>query len=134
MLEGKMRREEVLWLLGSLSQLYRLPFDAGLVAQQFPPPYSLATFYEAARALGFKTGTCKLAGLDWQKLPLPVVAFLQPEQAASSEGHADDITTSPPPLFSSSKQTPQSFSFFVSVPRLRKRYPFRRLRPDWRPK
>ena len=51
-LAGTVRREEVLWALGSLCGLYRLPFDSGLVAQQFPPPYSVGTFHEAARSLG----------------------------------------------------------------------------------
>ena len=78
-------REELLWLLGSLSQLHRLPFDATLIAQQFPPPCTLATFHEAARSLGFKTGTCQLAGLDWQRLPLPAIAFLHQEPAAPAE-------------------------------------------------
>jgi subfamily B ATP-binding cassette protein HlyB/CyaB len=55
-------RDEALWLLGSLSQLHRLPFDARLVAQQFPPPYTQATFHEAARSLGFKTGAHRLDG------------------------------------------------------------------------
>lgn len=49
--------EHLLWLLGSLSSLYRIPFDAALVGQQFPPPHTLATFHEAARALGIKTGS-----------------------------------------------------------------------------
>ncbi len=70
-----MRREEVLWLLGSLCGLFRIPFDATLIAQNFPPPYSLATFHEAARALGIKTGQCSTEKLDWQKLPLPAIAF-----------------------------------------------------------
>ncbi len=43
--------EHLLWLLGSQSTLYRIPFDAALVAQQYPPPHTLATFHEAARAL-----------------------------------------------------------------------------------
>jgi subfamily B ATP-binding cassette protein HlyB/CyaB len=78
----EVRREEVLWALGSLCGLYRVPFDAALVAQQFPPPYSVATFHEAARSLGLKTGSCALAGLDWQGLPLPAIAFLRPEEGA----------------------------------------------------
>ena len=53
-------RQEVLWLLGSLSAFYRLPFDASLVAQEYPPPYTLATFHEAARSLGLKTGPAPL--------------------------------------------------------------------------
>lgn len=74
-------REELLWLLGSLSAFHRLPFDASLVAQEFPPPYTLATLHEAARNLGLKTGTAALPEADWQPLPLPAIAFLraQPE-------------------------------------------------------
>lgn len=70
-------RNDLLWLLGSLCGLYRLPFDAALVVQEFPPPYSLTTFHEAARALGFKTGNCSIGGVDWQKLSLPAIAFLK---------------------------------------------------------
>ena len=71
-------RQEVLWLLGSLSAFYRLPFDASLVAQEFPPPYTLATFHEAARSLGLKTGAAPLPE-DWRKLPLPAIGFLRPQ-------------------------------------------------------
>jgi subfamily B ATP-binding cassette protein HlyB/CyaB len=85
--EGTIHRDELLWLLGSLSGLYRLPFDAALVAQSFPPPYDRAVLHEAARSLGFKTGTRATEGLDWQKLPLPAVGFLLPAPE-----------TSPPPV------------------------------------
>ena len=88
-LTGEVRREEVIWLLGSLSGLYRIPFDAALIAQQFPPPYTVATFHEAARSLGLKTGTRNIADLDWQKLPLPAIAFLRAvpaPDAAETEG------------------------------------------------
>jgi len=71
-------RAEVLWLLGSLSGFYRQPFDAALVAQEFPPPYTVATFHEAARSLGLKTGEATVNGTDWQKIPLPAIAFLRP--------------------------------------------------------
>jgi subfamily B ATP-binding cassette protein HlyB/CyaB len=74
--EGDLGYQEVLWLLGSLCSLYRLPFDPKLVEQNFPPPHSLATFHEAARALGFKTGHSSHPA-DWQKLPLPAIAFLR---------------------------------------------------------
>ena len=71
------RHEDVIWLLGSLSALYRLPFEASLIEQEFPPPYTLATLHEAARALGFRTGVVAPADVDWQKLPLPAIVFLQ---------------------------------------------------------
>jgi len=74
--EGGLGYQEVLWLLGSLCSLYRIPFDPKLVEQDFPPPHSLTTFHEAARALGFKTGHGPHP-TDWQQLPLPAIAFLR---------------------------------------------------------
>ena len=100
--QGEVAHENLLWLLGSLSELYRQPFDAALIAQQFPPPGTLATLHEAARALGFKTGSIDLASLDaakpissggWQKLPLPAIAFLRP--AASTPAPPSPSPDSP---------------------------------------
>lgn len=82
--EGGLGYQEVQWLLGSLCSLYRIPFDPKLVEQDFPPPHSLATFHEAARALGFKTGH-SLHPADWQKLPLPAIAFLRATPETATE-------------------------------------------------
>ncbi|WP_305852111.1 ATP-binding cassette domain-containing protein [Dechloromonas sp. TW-R-39-2] len=71
-----MAHQDILWLLGSLCSLYRIPFDPKLVEQDCPPPHNLATFHEAARAIGFKTGQSTHPA-DWQKLPLPAIAFLR---------------------------------------------------------
>jgi subfamily B ATP-binding cassette protein HlyB/CyaB len=68
----------LLWLLGSLCGLYRIPFDAALIAGQYPPPYNRAIFHEAARALGLKTGIGPLPS-DWTRQPLPAIAFLVSE-------------------------------------------------------
>ena len=75
---------ELLWLLGSLANLYHIPFDANLIAHQFPPPYGTATFLEAARALGLKTGAGPLPAADWTGQPLPCIAFLKPEPAGTA--------------------------------------------------
>ena len=74
--------EEVLWLLGSLSALFRIPFDAALMAQAHPPPHTVATLHEAARAIGLRTSTCGVTRLGRTGLPLPAVAFLRPVTAA----------------------------------------------------
>ena len=83
LLQG-LTRDELLWLLGSLCNRYGIPFDAALIAQQFPPPCTLASLHEAARSLGFKTGSRALAGLDWQDLPLPAIAFIRDVQVPDS--------------------------------------------------
>lgn len=77
-LQEGVRQDDLLWLLGSLCGLFRIPFDAALLAQGHPPPHTLATLHDAARALGIKTGQRALERLDWQKLPLPAIAFLAP--------------------------------------------------------
>ena len=74
--QGDLGYQELLWLLGSLCNLYRIPFDPKLIEQEFPPPHSLATLHEAARALGFKTGQGTHPA-QWQALPLPAIAFLR---------------------------------------------------------
>ena len=83
---------DCLWLWGSLCSLYRIPFDAALVANQFPPPYTLATLHEAARALGFKTGTRPLPDTGWDKLPYPCIAFLKPPPQAEPAAPAEPLT------------------------------------------
>ncbi|OIQ99416.1 toxin RTX-I translocation ATP-binding protein [mine drainage metagenome] len=46
--------EDIVWTMGSFCALNRKPFDAELLAKQFPPPYTSDSFIHAARALGFK--------------------------------------------------------------------------------
>jgi len=63
---------DFVWLLSSLCQLNRLPFDAALALQRFPAPHTVRAFIEAARSLGFKTGE---GGIGKPKFPC--VAFLK---------------------------------------------------------
>lgn len=92
MLGNRTNTGDCQWLLGSLCNLYRIPFDAALVASQFPPPYTLATLHEAARALGFKTGSRPLPSDGWQKLSCPCIAFLKPETQYESSEEAAPAT------------------------------------------
>ena len=78
-------------MLGSLCQLHRIPFDPALLAQQHPPPYTGATFTEAATALGFKVGPFNTAGRKLARLTFPLVALLKEPRAAvptAAEGTA----------------------------------------------
>lgn len=89
------RTEDGLWLLGSLCSLYRIPFDAALVASQFPPPHTRATFHAAARALGFKPGTHPLPRDGWAKLPFPCIAFLKGARSTSSASPSATASATP---------------------------------------
>ncbi|MBK8892711.1 MAG: peptidase domain-containing ABC transporter [Propionivibrio sp.] len=90
-LQEGVKQEDLLWLLGSLCGLFRIPFDAALLAQDYPPPHTLATLHDAARALGIKTGQRALDRLDWQKLPLPAIAFLPPLDAPEAVSASDAL-------------------------------------------
>ncbi|MBS3916195.1 MAG: peptidase domain-containing ABC transporter, partial [Sulfuritalea sp.] len=74
--------EDLLWLLGSLCQIGRIPFDAALVSQEFPPPHSTVTLHEAARALGFRTGERSVTAAVLPGLTFPCIAFLRAAPAA----------------------------------------------------
>jgi len=62
------------WLVGSLCQLNRVPFDPALLLQRFPAPHTERQFLEALQALRFRTGHVALA-----KASFPCVAFLTGE-------------------------------------------------------
>ncbi|MBY0271548.1 MAG: peptidase domain-containing ABC transporter [Burkholderiales bacterium] len=71
-------------MLGSLCQINRVPFDPALVAQQYPPPHSEATFIEAATTLGFRVGHCDTTGRKLPELTFPFLARLRSPDAAQS--------------------------------------------------
>ena len=96
----------VIWALGAISQLKRIPFAAELVAQQFPPPHSSATLLQAAEALGLKARRHASAANEIQRVPLPCLALLRSpahsfEGAGEAETQADSNQTEkkPPHVF-----------------------------------
>ena len=67
-----MTQEQFIWLVGSLCQLNRVPFDPALLAQRFPAPHDLRQLLEACQAFGFRTGRGSFG-----KARFPCVAFLK---------------------------------------------------------
>ena len=86
------RTDDMLWVLGSLCRIARVPFDAALLAQQFPPPHTRVTLREAAQRLGFKTGHLVTAKVDPALLPFPCIGFVSgdgilPREQSARRGH-----------------------------------------------
>jgi len=77
------RTEDLVWMLGSLCRLQRLPFDAGLLARQYPPPHSESTFVQAATDLGFQAGPCDTAAHGFSGMNFPLVAQLRSDGDAA---------------------------------------------------
>jgi subfamily B ATP-binding cassette protein HlyB/CyaB len=75
-LGGDITAHDFIWILGSLCSFHRIPFDATLVAQQFPPPHIRERLPLAARALGLDVREGALRPGTLERLSLPCVAFL----------------------------------------------------------
>ena len=83
----------MLWVLGSLCQVYRIPFDAKLVLQRYAPPYQLATLCEAGESLGLAIGEWREVH-SFAEVMLPCVALVK---APTGRRAANDEAT-PAPL------------------------------------
>ncbi len=71
----ELAREDANWLLGSFCTLHHREFDAGLLAQRYPPPLKLGSLTQAADELGLKV-ECFEHRLDWvlaRHLPVAVL-------------------------------------------------------------
>ena len=71
MLGAAVERNDFIWLVGSLCQINRIPFDPQLLLQRFPSPHSVRQLLEAMQTLGFSTGdyVLKAGGLNGVRFP-----------------------------------------------------------------
>jgi len=75
--QGALTQEKFVWLIGSLCQINRIPFDPQLVLQRFPAPHALRQFLEALQSLGFKTGEHDVDPKGFGDVRFPCVGFLK---------------------------------------------------------
>lgn len=67
----------MLWALGCYCRLIRQTFDADLLMQQFPPPYTTDTLVHASRALGLRIQRLYRTADQIRRLPCPFIAVCQ---------------------------------------------------------
>ena len=72
MAQGALSATDFVWLIGSLCQINRLPFEPALLLQRFPAPHSDRQCIEALQAFGFRTGRSALG-----KAAFPCIAFVK---------------------------------------------------------
>ena len=77
-------QSELLWALGSICALHRRPFDAVLVAREFPPPCTQATLVAAGRAVGLRIQQVKLRPARIERMVLPLLVGLKAAEAAEA--------------------------------------------------
>lgn len=69
--------DRFVWAIGSLCQINRIPFDASLLRNSFPPPHCVRQVLEALQSLNFKAAQGRLNALAY-----PCIAFLKSEDGA----------------------------------------------------
>lgn len=107
----------LVWALGSLCALNRIPFDQELLVKQFPPPYTNDTLIHAARALGFRIKLVSRNITELSKAPMPCLALLAaspsiPENAADDLDASSGEETAPS---AESKHTQAALALLTSV-------------------
>jgi subfamily B ATP-binding cassette protein HlyB/CyaB len=70
-LDAGIAESDLVWTVGSLCQLDRIPFDPALLLQKFPAPHSVRQLIEALRSFGFRTGEGRIA-----RAAFPCVGFM----------------------------------------------------------
>ncbi|WP_458233093.1 peptidase domain-containing ABC transporter [Roseateles sp. P5_E8] len=69
-------QDQLLWALGSVCSLHRVPFAAELVARSFPAPCSATTLVAASRAIGLKVKHVRLSAERLASMVFPLVISL----------------------------------------------------------
>jgi subfamily B ATP-binding cassette protein HlyB/CyaB len=86
--EQRLAREEVVWVLGSLCQEHRIPFDARLFFQLHPPAgdgrFALTDLLRAAKAFKLDVDQSVWATSATSIPASPALAFVRPETAADT--------------------------------------------------
>ncbi|HZP89000.1 MAG TPA: peptidase domain-containing ABC transporter, partial [Burkholderiales bacterium] len=85
--------EDLVWALGVIAQLCRIPFDAQLARQQLAPPYAPQRLEDAAAKLGAKARWRNARAAALAKIDLPCLALLTGDSTATEA--ADDAASVP---------------------------------------
>jgi len=68
---------DVVWVLGSLCNLHRQPFDAAAFARRVPPPHRLSTLVDALRESGFEARLERTTVDALARAPMPCVMLMR---------------------------------------------------------
>ena len=75
MRDSAIAKADFSWLMGSLCQLNRVPYDTELLRRRYAGPHSVLQLIEAAQALGFRTGEHRVGARGLTGIRFPCIAF-----------------------------------------------------------
>ena len=84
---------QLLWAIGSICALHRLPFSSDLVSRAFPPPCSTAGLVAAARAQGLRIKQIALQPARVARMVFPLLVGLHDDSGGDESGARIGIVT-----------------------------------------
>jgi len=91
--ELPLARETLLWAVGSLCQVHRIPFEPQFLQQQFPPPHTTTTLIQVLQEVGLELRYAQLSADGLPTFQLPCLALLKPvEDAEGDDGEEEQET------------------------------------------
>ena len=88
-LEG-LSQADLLWALGSLCALHRMPFAGELLEREYPPPCTHATLIIAGRALELRIKHVRLRPARIQSMVFPLLVSLRREPIEGAAAEAEE--------------------------------------------
>ena len=80
----RLEHDQMLWLLGSLCGMYRVPFDPKRVLENSPSPHSEAALFEVAGSFGFRLGSARFDRSLLGHFSGSCIGFLRPDAVAGT--------------------------------------------------
>lgn len=87
-----------IWAVGSLCALFRTPFDAELLLQQFPPPHTSDALLQAFRVMGFRIKLQQRALSPHDDIATPCLVLIAPPSSETDlDPEKDQANAAPTP-------------------------------------
>lgn len=80
--ETPLKRESLLWAVGSLCHVHRIPFEPQLIQHHTPPPHTLSSLIAALQQVGLELRYATLTANGIPTFQLPCLALLKGEEGA----------------------------------------------------
>lgn len=105
---------DLLWALGSVCALHRVPFSGALVEREFPSPCTHSTLIAAGRALGFRIRQVRLKPHRIESMTFPLLVGVRDQAGAPESAPRLGLVTASAEgkvvIFPAGTNTPQTLS------------------------
>ena len=89
--ERLLRQQDLLWAIGSLCSVHRIPFEPNLIRDHYAPPHSLAALLTACQDIGLELRYAQPAAKGLPMFQLPALAILKSDAAETDDDEPAEL-------------------------------------------